>query len=171
MAGGPPSVLGWWWGAVGSGLDGKNGLFLLGLFSAAFSSEQEPWFLTWRSSWAGSEWHVCLSDGLDIYTSHADKCTLLTVFWLSRPQTCQCALLPHTPRHAVRLELSGALFPFFFSLKNKKLKKKKKKINQKNKTQLSSPNQHLAHLPFHTASGTVRRAIIRLSHLGNAAAF
>lgn len=41
MAGGPPSVLGWWWGAVGSGLDGKNGLFLLGLFSRLLS-EQEP---------------------------------------------------------------------------------------------------------------------------------
>ena len=45
VAGGPPSVLGWWRRGVGSGLDGKNGLFLLGLFSC-LCLNRNPWFLT-----------------------------------------------------------------------------------------------------------------------------
>ena len=76
------------------------------------------------------------------------------MFWLSRPQTCQCAYAC-THRRAVGLGLEqGSFFPFFFSLK----KQQKPHNCPAKSTPLCAP------FPS-TLPRDCRRAIIRLSHL------
>lgn len=83
------------------------------------------------------------------------------MFWLSRPQTCQCAYAC-THRRAVGLGLEqGSFFPSSFPLK---------KLQQKNHNCPPQINTFVRTFPFHTASG-LSEGHHPVVPPGNAAAF